>query len=210
MPKFRRIGREERRDALIAATLRSLQRHGHEGASVRRISAEAGVTMGLINHHFNGSASLVAAAYESLSTSYIEATERAAAADPQAGPAERLRRFFAAYYAPEVLDPGLFRIWLVFWSLMAHSPEMRDVHEETSRRNRVALQKLLRMLRRQPGVPPFRVAAAAVGLAALMDGLWVAFSLNPAIFRPADAVRLCEDWVAGLSAGAFPSLQARR
>jgi TetR/AcrR family transcriptional repressor of bet genes len=205
-PKFRRIARAERREALIAATLRCLRTYGHEGASVRRISAEAGVSMGLINHHFAGSASLIAAAYESLAETLIEATRRQAQAARGLTPVERLGRFFAASFAPELLDHGLFRIWLVFWSMVAHSAEIRAVHHRTYEQNRTVLEGLLGALRRAPGVPPFRVRPAAVGLVALMDGLWVELSLNPATHTAAAAVSLCNDWVAALARGAFPGL----
>jgi TetR/AcrR family transcriptional repressor of bet genes len=209
-PKFRRIARAARREALIAATLRCLRRYGHEGASVRRISAEAGVSMGLINHHFAGSASLIAAAYESLSVALIDATRQDAAAARDLDPQARLGRFFTASFAPEALDPGLFRIWLVFWSLVAHAPEIRAVHHRTAEDHRAVLEGLLAALRRRPGVPPFRVAPAAAGLAALMDGLWVHLSLNPARPTAAVAVSLCNDWVAALAAGSFPGLARRK
>ncbi|HUO79231.1 MAG TPA: TetR/AcrR family transcriptional regulator [Steroidobacteraceae bacterium] len=205
-PKFRRIARAARREALIAATLRCLRRDGHDGASVRRISAEAGVSMGLINHHFAGSASLIAAAYESLSVALIAAARRDVAAARGLAPAARLGRFFAASFAPEALDPGLFRIWLVFWSMVAHAPEIRAVHQRTGEQHRALLEGLLRALRRAPGAAPFRVTPAAIGLAALMDGLWVDLSLNPASSTAAAAVALCNDWVAALAAGAFPGL----
>ena len=205
-PKFRRIARAERREALIAATLRCLRKCGHDGASVRRISAEAGVSMGLINHHFAGSASLIAAAYESLSVALIEANRRDAEASRGLAPRARLGRFFEASFAPEALDPGLFRIWLVFWSMVDHAPEIRAVHQRTGAQHRAVLEALLGALRRAPRVPPFRIAPAAVGLAALMNGLWVDLSLNPASPTAADAVARCNDWVAALAAGAFPGL----
>jgi TetR/AcrR family transcriptional repressor of bet genes len=208
-PKFRRIARAERREALIAATLRCLRTYGHEGASVRRISAEAGVSMGLINHHFAGSASLIAAAYESLSVALIGATRRDVEAARGLSPIARLGRFFEASFTPEALDPGLFRIWLVFWSMAAHAPEIRAVHHRTSEQHRAVLEGLLGALRRTPGVPPFRVTPAAVGLAALMEGLWVDLSLNPASPTAAAAVSLCNDWVAALARGAFPGLASR-
>jgi len=208
-PKFRRIARAERREALIEATLRCLRRYGHEGASVRRISAEAGVSMGLINHHFAGSASLLAAAYESISLALIEATRRHVAAARGLPPAARLARFFEASFAPEALDPGLFRIWLVFWSMVAHAPEIGAVHRRTGAQHQRLLEALLGAARRAPGVPPFRVTRAAAGLAALMDGLWVHLSLDPANPTAAAAVALCNDWVAALEHGALPGLLSR-
>jgi AcrR family transcriptional regulator len=206
IPKFRRIGSEERRAALIAATLRCLRKHGHEGASVRRISAEAGVSMGLINHHFDGSAGLVAAAYESLANAFVDASERRCA-DAGEDPREQLRAFCGAYLAPDVPDPGLFGIWLIFWSLMATSPEVRAVHAVTAQRSRQLLEKQLRRLRKAPGVPSFHVGKAAVALTAWMDGMWVTMSLDPASLTAKDALASCEDWIQALARGELASLR---
>jgi TetR/AcrR family transcriptional regulator, transcriptional repressor of bet genes len=205
--KFRREPPEARREELIAATLACLSKFGHAGVSVRRISATAGVTMGLINHHFPGIDALVAAAYESLALRLLRRShERALARDAQ--PRRCLHAFFAASFAPEALDPALFRTWLVFWSLVPHSAEMRAVHERTYAETRAALEALLSRLKRVPGVAPFRVGPAAIGLTALMDGLWVELSLNPASFAPAQAIALCDDWVHGLAAGTFAALRS--
>ena len=46
--KFKRQPPEDRRQALIEATLACLGREGHAGLSVRKISAEAGISIGLI------------------------------------------------------------------------------------------------------------------------------------------------------------------
>jgi len=193
----------------VAATLACLRKHGHEGVSVRRISAEAGVSMGLINHYFPGIAGLVAAAYDSLATTLLAAS-REHALTVSGEPLERLGAFFRASFAPDALDPALFRTWLVFWSLVPHSPEMRIVHDRTYGETRATLETLLARLKRGSGVPAFRVVPAAIGLAALMDGLWVELSLNPASFAADEAVSLCNDWVEALAAGAFPGLRAVR
>ena len=51
-PRFERKLPDARRQALIEATIECLKRFGHEGLSIRRISAQAKVSIGLINHHF--------------------------------------------------------------------------------------------------------------------------------------------------------------
>jgi len=77
-------------------TLRCLRNHGVEGASVRRIADEAGVSMGLINHYFPGSASLIAAAYESLAGTLLAAIrQHVERAKPE--PRARLQAFLEAY-----------------------------------------------------------------------------------------------------------------
>jgi TetR/AcrR family transcriptional regulator, transcriptional repressor of bet genes len=205
--KFRRASPLVRREALVEATLVCLRKFGHQGISVRRISAQAGVSAGLINHHFPSITSLVAAAYETIATSLLQSVRRHAQ-DLTLAPRERLHRFFEASFAPEQIDPGVFHTWLVFWSMVGHDAEMRAVHQRTYGAYRAVLEHLLGQLRRSSGVAAFRLRDAALGLGAILDGLWLEASLFPATFRPAVAVRLCEDWTSALCAGAFPNLLA--
>ena len=54
--------------------------------------------------------------------------------------------------------------------------------------------------------PAFKLRPAAIALSALLDGFWVELSLSPTVFKPRDAIALCEDWVNALCSGAFPRL----
>ena len=45
---------------------------------------------------------------------------------------------------------------------------------------------------------PVDLRLAAIGLTALLDGLWLEWCLEPGTFRPAEAVALCETWIAHL------------
>jgi AcrR family transcriptional regulator len=206
-PKFRRAAPDARRDELIAATLASLSKFGHEGVSVRRISAEAGVSMGLITHHFRSIDALVATAYKSLAARLLSQSREPALAIMD-DPLKSLHAFFSASFSPHALDPAIFRTWLVFWSLVPHSEELRAVRDLTASETRATLATLLTRIKRAPGVPAFKVGAAAIGLSALMDGLWVELSLTPTSFEPRQAVALCDDWVRALAAGAFETLRA--
>ena len=62
-PRYERQVASDRREALVDAAIESLKRYGYEGLSVRRIAAEAGVSIGLINHHFPNKDTLVAESY---------------------------------------------------------------------------------------------------------------------------------------------------
>ncbi len=208
-PKFHRATPTVRREALIEATLECLRKHGHDGVSARRIAAEAGVSAGLITHHFPSISALVAAAYETLAMRLLSSIQQHAI-ELDAGPRERLRRFFEASFAPALLEPGLFSTWLVFWSMIAHDAAVRAVQDRTYVAYRDALESLLGQLRASKGVPAFKLRPAGIALAALLDGLWIEASLNAEAFRPAEAVALCEDWVHALCYGALPSLLVQR
>jgi len=208
-PKFHRETPAVRREALVDATLRCLKQYGHEGVSVRRISAAAGVSIGLINHHFPSKSGLVAEAYETLALSLQDSIRRQAE-NHAVSPRARLNGFFHASFAPEILDPALFNVWLVFWSMVAHSPEIRAVHDRTYGKYRKVLESLLGQLAQSGAAPHFKVRLAAIALSALLDGLWVELSLSRSTFKPRDAVALCEDWVDALCRGAFPGLVRTR
>jgi TetR/AcrR family transcriptional regulator, transcriptional repressor of bet genes len=204
-PKFHRETPEVRREALVDATLRCLKEYGHEGVSVRRISAAAGVSIGLINHHFPSKSGLVAETYETLALS-LQDSIRGAAENRAISPRDRLSGFFRASFAPEIVDPQLFNVWLVFWSMVAHSPEIRAVHDRTYGKYRAILESLLAQLSHSNAAPQFKLRPAAIALSALLDGLWVELSLSPGTFKPREAIALCEDWVSALCNGAFPRL----
>lgn len=204
-PKFRRVTPALRREALVEATLQCLKKSGHDGVSVRRISAAAGVSIGLINHHFPSKARLIAETYETLALS-LQDSIRAQAENSAATPRARLSNFFRASFAPELLDPQLFNVWVVFWSMVAHAPEIRTVHDRTYGKYRSILETLLGELVKSGAAPALKLRGAAIALSALLDGLWVELSLSSATFKPREAIAICEDWVDALCSGGFPRM----
>src|SRR5882757_5590108 len=209
VPKFHRATPAVRREALVDATLSCLKQFGHEGVSVRRISAAAGVSIGLINHHFPSKSGLIAETYETLALSLLDSI-RSQAENKAVSPRERLSNFFRASFAPEILDPQLFNVWLVFWSMVAHSREIREVHDRTYGKYRSILESLLGEVVKSGAAPKLKLRSAAIALTALLDGLWVELSLSADTFRPREAIGICEDWVNALCAGAFPRMLQKK
>ena len=193
-PRYERQVASDRREALVEAAIESLKQHGHEGLSVRRIAAEAGVSIGLINHHFPNKDTLVAESYRTFSRRLAETFEAAVDAagdDPQV----RLRAYFNAFFSRPNLDPQVLTAWVVYWSLVQVSPEMRTVHKEETGGYGEVLGRLLSDLARERKRAPADLDLTVTGLTALLDGLWLKWCLDPGSYRPKDAAALCEQWV---------------
>lgn len=193
-PRYERQVASDRREALVDATIESLKRYGYEGLSVRRIAAKAGVSIGLINHHFPNKDTLVAESYRTFSRRLAANFERAVAAagtDPRA----RLRAYFNAFFSGANIEPQVLTAWVVYWSLVQVSPEMRAVRDEEGRGYGEALGQLLSDLARSRGSAPVDLDLTVTGLTALLDGLWLQLCLDPTSIRPRDAAALCDDWV---------------
>ena len=191
-PKYRRVPPALRREHLIASTLACLAEQGAAGMSIRRIAAQAEVSVGLINHHYAHLEDLVAEAYETLATgilrSIVEAVE-AAAPEPRV----RLSAFIGVSFSGAVLDPRHLSAWLVFWSMIRHSAAMKAVRDRTNANYRRALRGLLKDV--AAGSATIDVRLATIGLCAMMDGLWLGWCLNPKDFSPAEGAEICEAWI---------------
>jgi AcrR family transcriptional regulator len=193
-PRFERKLPDARRRTLIEAAIECLKRFGHDGLSIRRISAQAKVSIGLINHHFPTKDALIAEAYRYFNNELVGSLRQAVAAAPGA-PHERLSAFFKASFSPPNLDSDVLAVWVVFWGMYRHSKDIQRVQSETYHGYVDLLRGMLADLERETGELRFNLRLAAIGLTALIDGLWLEWCLDPDNFEPSEAVLLCEAWV---------------
>lgn len=192
---FTREAPDVRRTALIEAAARVLAARGVAGASVRTICAEAGVSAGLLRHYFDGVDALIAAAYEATGAridAALEAAVAAAGSDPRQDARERLSAYLTASFAPPVLDPDLLATWLAFWSLVKVDPAIAAIHRRTYAGYRARLEELLAACD-----PSVDARLAAIGLTAVVDGLWLELCLDATVFTPAEAGAIAERLAAG-------------
>ncbi|NWL78554.1 TetR family transcriptional regulator [Pseudomonas taiwanensis] len=198
--RYSRLDPELRKAHLIEATLICLKRHGFQGASIRKICAEAGVSVGLINHHYASKDELVAEAYLAV-TGRVMKLLRDAIDDAPASPRPRLSAFFQASFSAELLDPQLLEAWLAFWGAVKTAQAINLAHDQSYGEYRAILAKVLTELALEEGWQGFDAELAAISLSALLDGLWLESGLNPHTFTPAQGAQICEAWVDGLQAG---------
>ena len=157
-PRFERQLPQVRRQALIGATIECLKRYGHDGLSIRTISAQAGVSVGLINHHFPNKDELVAAAYRHFNGELVGGMLAAVARAPDS-PAARMRAFLEASFSPPNLDADVLAVWVVFWGLYRHSRLIQRVHRETYEDYVQLLRGMLaQLLQEPPGLTRARAA----------------------------------------------------
>lgn len=199
--KNRRAEPDERREMLVAATLRCLVRDGHAGISVRRIATEAGVSVGLLNHHFGSIDALIADTYQKIASELTTALRQEI--QQAATPAQKMDAFLVGSFSPRVMDPQLLGVWVVFWSLIRHSEHVSQSHEKSYRAYLDLLRQLLDDMAASEGFVIHDTRLAAIGLSAMLDGLWIEWCLNPETFSPANGLHICRCWIKGLRHGAF-------
>ncbi|ATY30994.1 TetR family transcriptional regulator C-terminal domain-containing protein [Sphingomonas psychrotolerans] len=192
-PAFTRAEPDARRLSLIEAAARVLARDGASGASVRVITIEAGVSPGLVAHHFGGVDALIAATYAHVGervSAALDAAVAAAGTDPRA----RLNAYVAASFAPPIADRALLATWTAFWGLVIAQPEIAALHDAQYARYRTGLEQLLAAC----GIVPAARQRAAIAITALVDGLWLELCLSPAVLDAETAGAIAEEQIAAL------------
>ena len=200
--RFRREAPEDRRRQLGEAALRCIVKHGNAGVSVRQIAAEAGVTQGLITHHFGEINELVAYAFDIMSTGLLQAILRAVE-EAQPTPQARLDAFIDASFSPILFDRDVLGVWVVFWGLILHSPRMSASQQGEYSDYVATVESLIRDLAAAENFAVADIRLTSVAFTALLDGLWLAWCLNPSAFKPEEGAHLCRNWVEGLRRGAY-------
>ena len=197
--KYSRDPARVRQRKLIEATAWCLAQHGLGGTSVRQICAKAGVSAGLLAHHFSGIDALIARTYEHVGDEVSAVLAAALAAAPDE-PEAKLRAFVDASFRPPLLDPDLLAVWLTFWSLVRRDPRIHGIHRDIYAGYRRMLEPLIGGVASGGGAD---VRLATLAFTAMLDGLWLELCLDPTAFTPAEALAIAHAWVDGLKAGAL-------
>ena len=128
-----------RRKSLIQATMRSIAKYGYAGTTIEKICAEAQVSRGLINHHFNTQEALIRQSSMELCEDWIFQT-RDVLVEPYGDPEDRLRAMIRVSFGPALFKQEYLGIWVGFWSIIGKSPTLRKLNRELYRQDREAYQ----------------------------------------------------------------------
>ena len=178
---------------LIKAATECLMKYGNEGCSVRKICAEAGVSVGLINYHYPTLQFLIADSYKDLALSLLERAINDAN-DVDGTPEEKLSVFLKTAFDNISMNKRTLRAWIVFWGMIESSPPVKEAHDVANQAFAGFLEELFIELDK---VTPLKTTPrlAAIGLTAMQDGLWLEFGLQSGTFTAEEAQDLCKLWI---------------
>lgn len=139
---FTRETPETRRAALIAAALELIGESGYRAATTRSIADRAGVTLGLIRHHFQSKEELISAAYEAHMSAMTDLS-LAPAARTDLPASTRLALVIRANLTPPVMSERNVTLWASFIAQIRNEPDIRATHDSTYLSFRDRLERLI-------------------------------------------------------------------
>jgi len=183
-PKYRRYSSEQRGAMLIEAGLACLAKGGILGFTIDQICREAGVSRGLITHHFKSKDGLLAAVY---ATMYERTLQRIA---PESGEEPGIVDIIQAEFHPDVFTRENITIWLSLWGAIATNPVLRDEHRKQYGAYRKGIARALRRTAKARG-RTVNAERLSVTIISLIDGLWLEHCIDPELMTAKDAMDTC-------------------
>ena len=169
---------------LVEAALTCLARGGITACTIDNICREAGVSGGLITHHFGSKDGLLAAVYATMYDRLM-----ATIAPPGAEPPD-LVALVEANFTPAVFNRDSLKIWLALWGEIANNEVLKAVHRRryVEFRDSVARAVVAVALARGLTVD---ANAIAVSFIALSDGVWLEQGIDAEMLTRETACDLC-------------------
>jgi AcrR family transcriptional regulator len=195
---------EVRRDEILRATARELERRGFAHTRVADIAAELGVSTALVFYHFDTKEALFAAAFADAAARDVQRLDDAVAS--RGSSTARLRAILRLY-SPVGSASG-WPLWIDAWAAALREPALRRVSRRLDVHWKDAVAAVI-----EDGVASGELTcpdphAAAWRITAMLDGLAVQVTVHKGVVSR----RELNEWVAelterelGLPAGALAS-----
>lgn len=178
-----RLPAKDRRALLEDAARACMARGGIRDFTVDRIVAEAGVSRGLITHHFGSMDGLMVAVYSRMYDEWMAAIARPV---PGLAPLEAL---VEALVSPALFSRDVLNVWLTLWGEIANNPVLRAEHRARYGGYRETIADALRAA--APPDTDMDFDAVASAFICLVDGLGVQRCIDPDLLPEAAARAAC-------------------
>ena len=179
-----RLSPADRRAHIEDAACTCMARGGIRAFTVDQVVTQAGVSRGLIAHHFGSMDGLLLAVYRRMYREWIAVIDT-----PRPG-LTPLQSIIEAVVSPDLFDRDVLNIWLTLWGEIANNPVLRDEHRKLYDDYRAIIAAALHKTAAANGrtVDADTVAATLI---CLIDGFGVQRCVEPALLSEDGARAAC-------------------
>lgn len=180
---------EIRRQELRQAAYEVLQAEGMAGATIEKVAQKVGASKGIVLHYFKTKQKLfedtMRHANVLLRDEVIRRMRRAE------GAAQRLWAIIEGNFSGEFFTPEISHAWLALCAEVPREPQLARIQRVVHARMRSNLLSALRDL-----VPDDQCEPVALGISALIDGLWLRIGLRTEVMTTREALDQMADYLA--------------
>jgi TetR/AcrR family transcriptional repressor of bet genes len=167
----RKAPKEFRRHQLIEATIDVLAKKGYSELTLADVAKAAGLSVGIVNFHFETKQKLLVETLKSLAEEY-RSNWQEALRNSGDHPTEKLVALLAADFNEKICAPRTLAAWCAFWAEAQSRPTYQEhCSSNDAEYSAVTLDLCSRIIRE--GNYPYEPRHIARALDALLEGLWI-------------------------------------
>lgn len=167
----RKASKETRRLQLIEATIDSLARRGYSETTMADVADGAGLSRGIVNFHFESKEKLLVATLQYMADEYASHW-RGALRKAGDDPARQLGVLVAADFDRSICNKRKLAAWCAFWGEAKSRPTYQALCGARDEAYQNVFVDLCRRLKADGGYG-FEPVSTALGLSAMLEGLWL-------------------------------------
>lgn len=167
---YRRISADDRRREIIAAGIACLGRGGMAGFTIDQICKQAGISRGLINHHFRSKDELLSCIYADMTNHLVQDYEPDRSSN-------LLVQIIQASFDEASFNRSNLRAWLALWGQVSSNPALSGMHKQRYDHYKERIKSGLRESV-AAGFAERDIDSVARQLIAIIDGLWLEYCLH--------------------------------
>lgn len=177
-----------RRDELIAAGIVCLGKGGMSGFTIDQICRQAGISRGLINHHFKTKDELLTCIYAHMTDHLLH--------DYDSDSAQGLMtEIIETSFDEKSFNRSNLRAWLAIWGQVTSNDALRELHKVRYDHYKDRIKSALGQVSSSMSLQ-FNVDSVARQLIAIIDGLWLEYCLHSDGFSLSAARNDCYQFLA--------------
>ncbi|MGO1120419.1 TetR/AcrR family transcriptional regulator [Rhodovibrionaceae bacterium A322] len=189
--------KEERRQQLIEATIKSIAKHGISGTTMTTVTRIAGLSLGLVNFHFSTKESLFEETLRFLAEEHRKQWKKSYE-KAELTPHAKLLAIVDAHYHPKICSRKKLAVWFAFYGEATNRAKYRSIMQEIDPERWEFSIDLCRQIIEDGSYAD----QDAEGIADTLEGLYDGFCLNilmyPGEFTREDAKKHIRTYLAGI------------
>ncbi|MCZ6640379.1 MAG: transcriptional regulator BetI [Gammaproteobacteria bacterium] len=188
----RTVSKAQRREQLIRATMKCVSRNGLSATTMAEITKEAGLSLGIVNLHFQSKEKLLVETLRYIADEYQCEWQKAVRIEGT--PEEQLANLINLEFSAKVCQREKLAVWVAFWGEAKSRPTYRRICAALDKEYVLAIRTLCDEICKIGKYRGVDTEIVATGYSALTDGLWLDLLLTPRDMSRANAKRIAYDY----------------
>jgi TetR/AcrR family transcriptional repressor of bet genes len=185
--------KEARRLELIQATMKCIARSGLSSTTMAEITQEAGLSLGIVNLHFQSKENLLQETLRAVSEEYIEGWEKVGHNDALS-PAQKLQGCIDFDFSARVCTPTKLAVWSAFWGESKARPTYQKICSSHDEQADKTLRGICQDLIDERGYADRNADQIVHSYTAMVTGLSLDMLLTPKSMDHQTAKKLCHNY----------------